>query len=200
VLRALDTSFVMPPEPDLGGGLGPNTNGRTELTGTPARLGMYASRELMVHGDTSAAREAAASTVAWIDSRPTSERNSMEYRAYKVWLLETQGSLAAAIPIARALVAGDTGNVDFRGTLGGLAAATGDTVTARHEDAWLASLPADRGTWGSSFYRARIAVLLGQARDAAALVRESFERGAWPYYLHTDPLLHRLDAVKAATR
>jgi hypothetical protein len=192
VLRLLDSSFALPTEPDVFGGLAPNTYGRPELTGTPATIGMYAARELTVHGDTSAAREAAASVVAWIDSRPASERGSVEDRAYKVWLQEVQGALPAAIAGARALVAEDTGNVDFRGTLGGLAAATGDTATARHEDAWLASLPADRGSWGSSFYRARIAVLLGRSADGAALVRESYERGAWPYYLHTDPVLHRL--------
>ncbi|HZS59201.1 MAG TPA: hypothetical protein VFA43_08025, partial [Gemmatimonadaceae bacterium] len=199
-LRLLDSSFAMSPEPDLGGGLAPNTYGRVDFTGTPATVGMFAARELMVHGDTSAAREAAASTIAWIDSRPTSERGSMEFRAYKMWLQEVQGSLAAAIAGARALVTADTGNVDFRGTLGGLAAATGDTTTASRSDAWLASLPVDRGSWGSSFYRARIAILLGHPDDGAALVRESFERGAWPYFLHMDPILHRLAAVKAMTR
>lgn len=196
VLRALDSSFTLPPEPELGGGLGPNTYGRTDLTGTPAWLGMYASRELMVHGDTSAAREAAASTIAWINTQSATDRASMEYRAYTVWLGEVEGSLAAALPLARALVAQDTGNVDFRGTLGGLAAATGDSATARAADAWLAALATDRGSWGASFYRARIAVFLGHPDDAVALVRESLERGAWPYYLHTDPVLHRLAGRK----
>ncbi len=191
VMRALDTSFAMPPEPDLGTGLGPNTYGRTDLTGTPAWLGTYASRELMVHGDTSAAHEAAASTIAWINAQ-AADRTTMEYRTYKVWLEEAQDSLAPALSMARTLVAEDTSNVDFRGTFGGLAAATGDTAMARQTDAWLAALPADRGSWGSSFYRARIAVLLGRPDDGVALVRESLERGAWPYFLHTDPILHRL--------
>ena len=108
----------------------------------------------------------------------------MEFRTYEVWLSEVQG-FARSTPssMARALVAEDTGNVDFRGTLGGLAAANGDTAMARQTDAWLAALPADRGSWGSSFYRARIAVLLGRLDDGVALVRESLERGAWPYFL-----------------
>ena len=194
VLRALDASFGMTPEPSLGSGLGPNTYGRTDLTGTPAWIGTYASRELMVHGDTSAAREAAASAIAWIDAQPSTERATQEFRTFKVWLNELRGTLAPALPIARALVAEDTGNVDFRGTLGGLAAASGDTATARAADAWLASLPEDRGSWGSSFYRARIAVLLGRWDDGVALARESIDRGAWPYFLHTDPVLHRLTA------
>jgi hypothetical protein len=146
----------------------------------------------MVHGDTSAAREAAASTIAWIDAQPATERGTQEFRTYTVWLNEVRGMAASGLPVARTLVSEDTGNVDFRGTLGGLAAATGDTATARSADAWLASLPAGRGSWGSSFYRARIAVLLGRLDDAVALVRESVDRGAWPYFLHTDPILHRL--------
>jgi hypothetical protein len=194
VLRALDLSFTLPPEPSLGSGLGPNTYGRTDLTGTPAWIGTYASRELMVHGDTSAAREAAASTIAWIDAQSASERGTQEFRAFAVWLNEIRGTFSSAMPIARALVAEDTGNVDFRGVLGGLAAETGDTATARAADAWLASLSADRGSWGSSFYRARIAVLLGRPDDGVALVREAMERGAWPYFVHTDPVLHRLAA------
>jgi serine/threonine-protein kinase len=195
VLRELDASFALPPEPSLGSGLGPNTYGRTELTGTPAWIGTYGSRELMVHGDTSAAREAAASTIAWIDAQPAATRNSQELRTFKVWLNELRGTLVPALALVHTLVAEDTGNVDFRGTLGGLAAASGDTGTARAADAWLASLPAERGSWGSSFYRARIAVLLGRPDDGAALVRESRDRGAWPYFLHTDPVLHRLTAL-----
>src|SRR5262249_4158439 len=155
-------------------------------------LGTFASRELMVHGDTSAAREAAASTIAWINAQPAVYRNTMEYRTYTMWLDETRDSLAPALTMARALVAEDTRNVHFRGTLGGLAAAAGDTATARAQDAWLASLDVDRGRWGSSFYRARIALLLGRPIDGAALARESLERGAWPYFLHTDPILHRI--------
>jgi DNA-binding SARP family transcriptional activator/TolB-like protein len=192
VLRSLDSSIALPPEPRLGFGLGPYTNGSIERTGTPAWAALFAARELSVHGDTSAAHEAAATGLAWIASRSPAERQTIEFRTYEVWLRELQGRYADALPIAQRLVAGDTSNVDFRGTLGGLAAAMGDSATARRTDAWLAGLSEDRGSWASSFYRARIAVLRGRPDEGVALVRETLERGAWPYFLHADPVLHQL--------
>lgn len=94
--------------------------------------------------------------------------------------------------LAQGLVAEDTSNVDYRGLMAGVAAESGDTALATRLDGWLAALPSERALWGASFYRARVASLRGRQAEAVGLVRETLARGAWPYWIHADPALHRL--------
>jgi len=65
-------------------------------------------------------------------------------------------------------------------------------VTALRLDDWLAHRTSDEDSWGPSYYRARVATLLGRPTEAVALVRTSLELGAWPMWIHIDPVLHRL--------
>jgi hypothetical protein len=76
--------------------------------------------------------------------------------------------------------------------MAGVAAASGDTVLADQLDGWLAGLPPKRAQWGASFYRARAASMRGHPDDAVGLLRETLAKGAWPYWVHLDPALHRL--------
>ena len=78
--------------------------------------------------------------------------------------------------------------------MAGLAAERGDTATALRLDAWLARRTADFDFWGPTYYRARVATVLGRPDAAVALVRTSMERGAWPMWIHIDPILHRLSS------
>jgi hypothetical protein len=89
-------------------------------------------------------------------------------------------------------VAEDSANVAFRGIMAGLAAERGDTATALRLDAWLSRRTSDVDYWGPTYYRARVATLLGRSDAAVALVRKSLELGAWPMWIHIDPILHRL--------
>ena len=92
----------------------------------------------------------------------------------------------------RGLVAEDSSNVAFRGIMAGLAAERGDSVTALRLDDWLAHRTSDEDSWGPAYYRARVATLLGRPADAVAFVGRSLELGAWPMWIHIDPVLHRL--------
>ena len=111
---------------------------------------------------------------------------------FAIQFLEQAGRAPDALRLAQGLVAEDTSNVDYRGLMAGVAAESGDTALATRLDGWLAALPPERALWGASFYRARVASLRGRPAEAVGLVRETLARGAWPYWIHADPALHRL--------
>jgi hypothetical protein len=94
----------------------------------------------------------------------------------------------------RALVQEDSSNIALRGVLASLAAETGDSATALRLDDWLSHQTTADDSWGPTYYRARVAVLLGKPVEAVALVRASMELGAWPTWIHIDPVLHRLES------
>ena len=139
-----------------------------------------------------AARIAAAHGAAWCDRQPAHDRRAPEIRYFEALFLEESGAFDRAQTIMRSLVEEDSSSVDFRGIMAGLAAERGDTATALRLDAWLARRTADFDFWGPTYYRARVATILGHPDAAVALVRTSMERGAWPMWIHIDPILHRL--------
>ncbi|HMI57238.1 MAG TPA: BTAD domain-containing putative transcriptional regulator, partial [Gemmatimonadaceae bacterium] len=191
-LRVMDSSLTRPWERDLSNGMAPDMDGRDEYRSSAAWVVLWTARELDVHGSIDAARTAAAHGVAWCDGRPPRDRSAPEIRFFKALLLEEAGSFDSAQAIMRALVAEDSSEVDFRGIMAGLSAEQGDTATALRLDDWLAHRTSDADSWGPTYYRARVATLLGRPANAVALVRMSLERGAWPLWIHIDPVLHRL--------
>ncbi len=197
VMALLDSALTLPTETENGIGLAPYTDGRPQYTMTPGWVANWIARELAIHGDTVAARQAAKRAVAWYRSRPLEERMTVEERLVAAWSLEMLGAFPEAEGIARQLVAEDSANVDFRGELAGLAAELGDTALAGAQDRWLAEQPPARVTWTASVYRARLAGLLGRRDDAVARIRDAFDEGVWPRWLHQEPALdevrHRAD-------
>ncbi len=191
-LGGLDSALLLPSEPGLSGGMAPNTNGHGEYTGSAAWVGLWVAHELNVHGDSLGGRTAAIHTLAWFDRLSPRDREAPEMRLFEVQFLEQAGRTADAMRVANQLVAEDSSNVDARGFMAGLAAESGDTALATRLNAWLAALPPERALWGASFYRARLASLRSRPEEAMGLVRETLARGAWPYWLHADPALHRL--------
>lgn len=199
-LTLLDSALSLPAEPASDVGLAPQTDGRPQFTMTPGWVANWVSRELAVHGDTVASRQAAMRAVAWYRSRGPEERATFEERLVAAWSLEMAGNYIEADRIARELLRQDSTNVDVRGELAGLAVERGDRATADSLDQWLAALPAPRVTWAVSIYRARIAALEGRREDALARVREAIEGGLWPHWLHQEPALNSLRDMAEFTR
>jgi DNA-binding SARP family transcriptional activator/TolB-like protein len=193
-LAGLDSAFRVASEPGLAGGMAPNTDGRAEYTGSAAWVGLWVAHELHVHGDSADGRTAAIRTLAWLDRLPRIDREAPEMRLFEIQFLEQAGRTTDALQVAQRLVAEDSSNVDYRGLTAGLAAENGDTALATRLDAWLSALPPERALWGASFYRARLASLRSRPAEAVGLLRETLARGAWPYWVHADPALHRLVA------
>jgi tetratricopeptide (TPR) repeat protein len=192
VLALLDSALTLPIETVSKIGLAPYTDGRPEYTMTPAWVANWISRELAVHGDSVASRQAATRAVAWYRSRSIEERSTSEERLIAASSLEMLGTYPEAERIARQLVAEDSTNVDFRGELAGLAAERGDAALADSLDRWLAAQPVARVSWTASVYRARVAALLGRNELALARLREAFDEGVWPRWLHQEPALAQL--------
>ena len=195
-LALIDSSLSLPVETAIDTGLAPYTDGRPQYTATPAWVATWISRELAVHGDTVAARQAAMRAVAWYRSRPAAERATVEERFTAACSLEMVGAYAEAEQIVRGLAAEDSANVDFRGQLAGLAAERGDTALADSLDRWLAAQPVSRVNWSASVYRARLAALLGRPDDAVARVRDALDEGAWPAWFHQEPAIMSLRSRK----
>jgi DNA-binding SARP family transcriptional activator/tetratricopeptide (TPR) repeat protein/TolB-like protein len=191
-LALLDSAFTLPVETVGDIGLAPFTDGRPQYTVTPAWVANWISRELAVHGDTVASRQAAARAMAWYRGRTPAERSTYEERLVAAWSLEMLGEFAEATTFARQLVAEDSMNVDFKGELAGLAAERGDTALADSLDHWLAAQPVARVSWTASVYRARVAALLGRRDAAVARLREAMDEGAWPGWFHQEPALQAL--------
>ncbi len=191
-LALIDSSLALPVETAIDIGLAPYTDGRAQYTATPAWVATWISRELAVHGDSIAARQAAMRAVSWYRNRPAAERATPEERFTASGSLEMLGAYADAEQIVRGLAAEDSTNVDFRGQLAGLAAERGDTALAESLDRWLAAQPLARVSWTASVYRARIAAVLGRGDDAVARVRDALDEGAWPEWFHQEPAIMRL--------
>lgn len=191
-LALLDSALELPVELVSNIGLAPFTNGRPEYTMTPAWVATWISREFAFHGDTVAARQAAERAIAWYHGRPAAERAAPEERFVTASAMEMAGAFAEASRLATQLVAEDSGNVDYRGELAGLAAEQRDTALAAALDRWLAAQPASRVGWSASVYRARLAALQDRPMDAVARLREAFDAGMWPRWLHQEPALAML--------
>ncbi len=188
-LALLDSAFALPVETASDIGLAPFTNGRPQFTVTGGWVANWISRELAVHGDTIAARQAAMRGVAWYRSRPAPERATYEERFVAACSLEMLGEYPEAEHMVQQLVAEDSTNVDFRGELAALAAERGDIGLADSLDRWLAVQPVARVSWTASIYRARVAAILGRPDSAVARARDAFDEGMWPRWLHEEPAL-----------
>jgi DNA-binding SARP family transcriptional activator/TolB-like protein len=191
-LRVMDSSLTRPWERDLSNGMAPNMDGREEYRSSAAWVVLWTMRELDVHGNGGAARIAAARGSTWCDGQSAPDRRAPEIRLFKALFLEESGAFDRAQAILRGLVGEDSSNVTFRGVMAGLAAEHGDTATALRLDDWLARRSSGSDGWGPSYYRARVATVLGRPDAAVALMRTSMELGAWPLWIHNDPVLHRL--------
>jgi DNA-binding SARP family transcriptional activator/TolB-like protein len=203
-LALIDTALTLPVETENDIGLAPYTNGRPQYSATPAWVAIYVARELAVHGNTAAARQAASRALGWYRARSADERSTFEERLVAAMSLDMIGANAEAESDLRTLIHEDTANVDYKGLIGSLAAERGDTALADSIDRWLARQAGDQVSWTASYYRARNDALLGRRSDAVARLRDTIDKGAWPMYLHTDPALSdiRLDhaPVALATR
>lgn len=192
VIALLDSALALPPEPALYNGLAPSTEGRPQYTATAGWVANWVSRELLVHGDTAASRQAAMRAIVWYRSRPIAERSTMEERLVASWSFEMMGEYTEAERLVRQLLADDSSNVDFRGELAGLAVERGDTALADSLDRWLAAQPVARVGWSASVYRARAAALAGRLADAVGFTRDALNAGAWPRWIHLEPALAAL--------
>ena len=153
--------------------------------------------ELWAHGDSTDAQ-------AWFDRSynafgPVDGRSGeIESRWGRAQAAARLGRLVEALELAEALASRDLTRPDYAGLLGVVAAELGNRARAQ---AILERLAADTRpyTWGRPQFQAgRIAVALGDVREAARFLAIARER-AYPYdlELHRDPILAGLRELPA---
>lgn len=191
-LRALEGVGGLPPDPVLVAGQMSSRRMRAHRLATPGWVLYHAAAEFLAHGHPSAAREAAERAVRWLRSRPAQEAATPEHRLVLARSLELLDRHPEAAALAAGLVAEDSASIDYRGTLGSIAARSGDAATARRIDRWLAARPPSHPVGLPTLYRARIATSLGEHERALALL-EALPQGGHPMVefllFHSDPAL-----------
>jgi tetratricopeptide (TPR) repeat protein len=186
----------------------------------PGELTWALGRELRAHGHEAAALAVFERALAWYDARPAVERASPALRGRRAEALYDAGRWNEARQQFEALAAerrGDAsrvgdlgtlgispiGDLDYRGYLGALAARRGDRAAALTVDAALAAWPAPHLLGRHTYWRARIAALLGERERAMGLLREALRQGRTYLVVHVEAdfvALHGLPAFQELVR
>ena len=155
-----------------------------EAEGLPANSGDVPSdvmrdigAELRAHGHEVAARAAFAQALAWLDNRPAEEQATVRSRQRRAAVLYDLGRWAEARGLLERLTLERPGDVDHRGYLGVLAARRGDRAAALAAERALGALRDPYLHGRHTYWRARIAALLGERERALALLRDSLQQG-----------------------
>jgi len=171
-------------------------------------------REYDVHGQKAVAQAAFARALRWYDAQPAAEQRSAALRGRKAEVHYAAGQWDAARRIFEQLAVerveeanplGDLGmyglsalgRLDYRGYLGVLAARRGDRTEALAADRALGAWPGRYLLGRHTYWRARIAALLGDGERAVALLREALKQGRTYHVIHAEADLASLRDLPA---
>jgi tetratricopeptide (TPR) repeat protein len=161
----------------------------------PANVMRLIGAELRTHGHEAAAQRAFAAALAWLDARPAEERATPSRRRLRALVLYDLRRLDEARPLFDRLAAEQPRDPEFRGYLGALAARRGDRAAALAADTALAALPGPYLAGQHTYWRARIAALLGQHERAVTLLRDALLEGRTYFDVHPEADFAALRAV-----
>ncbi len=133
--------------------------------------------ELRAHGHEAAAGHAFAQALAWLDDRVAEERATIPARGRRAAVLYNLGRWVEARTVVERLLSERPGEVDFRGYAGALAARRGDLAAALAADRALAAMRDPYLHGRHTYWRARIAALLGERERSLALIRDAIQQG-----------------------
>jgi predicted Zn-dependent protease len=169
----------------------------------PGQLMREVAVELRAHGQAAAADSVFARALGWFAERPSAERRVMAHRITLAGTLYDAGRFDEARRAYEELAAErrreakgfarnnvehlvtDPGDDPFyQGALGALAARRGDSKAAREADRALAALRGPYLAGMPTYWRARIAALLGDHDRALALLRTALQEGRTYLELH----------------
>jgi Flp pilus assembly protein TadD len=144
-----------------------------EQSATSSTVMLMACRELVAHGHREVARGIAHDLIEWLRRRePTADNELTMIRA----LIATE-EFAAALPMAKRLLAEHPDEPRYLTSAGVIAAALGDSAEARHLSAVLQGMQQPRGPADPFYGQAAIDARLGDRTNAVRLLRESVRRG-----------------------
>lgn len=193
-LAVLDSIATAPPDPALVSGISGQL-APPKLVNAGWVMEQVAL-ELAAHGDSARGRDAMARAARWF---ATASRASAPLPFAQgithARILDALGRGEEARAEAEALVRRDSTSIDARGTLGIIAARSGDLASAATIDQWLAARPHRFPLGLPVLYRAQIAAARGDSAAAIALL------GLLPHAVHPLDVLHfHVDPALAVLR
>ncbi|MCJ7459720.1 MAG: protein kinase, partial [candidate division Zixibacteria bacterium] len=158
-------------------------------TGSPGGTMRIAGEELRAHGYADAAMRSFDQAIQWYRSRPAEEMDSLLRYPYGLTLYDAR-RWEEAKSIFEELAKKSPDNIEYQGYLGFIAARQGDREKAFKVSEWLKNLKKPYPFGEQTYYRARIAAILGEKDQAVTLLKDSSLQGFWSGFqwrqLHTD--------------
>ena len=165
--------------------------------GTPGDVMEEAASELRAHGFPDEAKRIANQAVEWYQSKPSEEYTSIVYRDNLARIFYTAERWPEAKSLFESLSKEKPDNIDYIGYLGTLAARRGDKSEALKISDELKNINKPYLFGNHTYWRACIAALLGESRQAVALLNEAFAQGRdFGVYVHRDMDLESLRNFK----
>jgi predicted Zn-dependent protease len=154
----------------------------------PMVLFQAAGQELLAHGSSAPGEALLRTALDLHRSQPSEDPRSRFFQASSHRLV---GEWEDAERLLRELAAEqpEVLTMSVQGMLGGLAARRGDITEAARISRWLAELDGPDLRGGNTYFRARIASLLGERDEALRLLQQSQREGLLDFWLvlHTEP-------------
>jgi tetratricopeptide (TPR) repeat protein len=148
-------------------------------SGTPGDVMREAALELRAHGHMKAYREIVTRAFDWYKNRPPGEAATENHRYKLAVILYIGEQWDESERIFKDLSREKPDKIDYKGSLGVLAARKGNLKEARKISDELKKMSRPYLFGRHAYWRARIASLLGEKQRAVELLRESFAQGNW---------------------
>jgi tetratricopeptide (TPR) repeat protein len=146
---------------------------------------LIAGRELRTHGFREDSVRVLKQALQWFESRPSEEKASWGNRFNQATTFYILGKWAEAKELYEGLHGQVPDNINYLGSLGVVAVQTGDKETALKISKQLEEDNRPYLFGNPSYWRARIAALLGDKEGAVSLLRQAIKQGY--AYLNIDP-------------
>jgi serine/threonine protein kinase/TolB-like protein len=151
---------------------------------TPAGMLIACASELRFHGFGDAVPRLTDAALSWYEARPDSQRQVLQSSiAYALYVAQRWKE---AKEIYVSLSSRQPDNINYLGYLGTIAARQGDTTLARRIDTKLKNINRPYIYGNHTYWRARIAALLGEKEPAIRLLRDALAQGLSHSRMHAD--------------
>jgi len=144
---------------------------------SPGSIMLDAGQELRAHGFTEDAVRVLEKAIQWFEGRPDQEKASVRNRRNKAVALYLLGRWAEAKALFEGLQRDVPDDIDYLGYLGSVAAQTGNKEQALKISKQLEDDKRPYLFGNPTYWRARIAALLGDKEGAVNLLRQATKKG-----------------------
>ena len=168
--KLIDESFTMPPQMGL----------------NPGWIMIYSGQILKINGFKDKSHQVLDRALQWLENRPKEEKETKSHREELAYALYLSERWEEARTIYEDLLKEEPENINHIGYLGAMAARRGDREEALRISTQLEEVKRPYLYGNHTYWRARIAALLGDKENAVRLLRESIAQGQTYWGIITD--------------